>query len=109
MKEIGRSIVANPNIIEDELDVYLKYTGAKTSNAQATHTTEAQRRSREPYLSGILLRAADWNRADWRLLQGLKNDSLKEESTFTVTMGEELAMINNNSATESTPQVTNGY
>ena len=47
VEEIGGSIGDDPNLVEDKLTAYLKDIGVDASNAQSTHTTEAQRQERE--------------------------------------------------------------
>ena len=95
VEEICRSIGVDQKIVEDELADYLKDIGADVYNAQAAHTTEAQRSNQERYLAVILLSVVNHNRAEGHLLQELKNNALKGQSKFTGTLEEALSTINN--------------
>ena len=94
VEEIGGSIGADPNLTEDEIATYLKETGVDEDNARTIHTTEAKKRDREHYLAVILLNAAYHNQTGGQLIQELKNDALKGQSTFTGTLAEVLAILN---------------
>ena len=86
MEEIGGSIGSEPKLIEDEIDTYLKEIGVDAANVRLIHTTEAKKRSQERYLAVIMLSEADRNRDGGRLLQELKNEALKGQYAFPVTM-----------------------
>ena len=109
VEEIYGSIGSDPNLIKDELDAYLKEIGVDASNSQASHTTWAQSQTGEKYISIILLSAADSNWSGGRLLQELKNYTLKGKFTFPGTLVEALVMLNDYSATASMLRSTDGY
>ena len=109
LEEIGGSIGAEPKIFEYELYAYLKDIRVETSHYQAPHTTESQMQAREGYLAAILLSAEDFNQVGGRLIQELKNDAFKGQSIFTSKLAYLLVVINDYSATASTPRSTNGY
>ena len=94
VEEIGGSIGANPKLIEDELTKSVKEIGVDAANYKTIHTTEAKKQAQERYLAVILLSVRDRNQNRGRLLQLLKNGSLKDQYAFPVTLSEALEIIN---------------
>ena len=109
VEEIIRSVEFDRNLMEDKVSAYLKDILVSPSYAKTVHTTKAHRLSREQYLSVILLCVAYRGQSNGRLLQELKNDALKGQSTFPATMAEALAMINDYSDLDPTPRLIYGY
>ena len=109
MEEIGGSIGADPKLIDDELDTYLKEIVVYAPNARTIHTTEAKKRVRDYYLGIILFSAADRNETRGRPLQDLKNDSFKGQSIFPGITAEAFVILNDYSDTASTLWATDRY
>ena len=109
VEEIGVAVGVDAKLVEDELSTYLKGIAVIPTNAEASHIIKARRQSQERYLTVILLCVEDHSQSGGRLLQKLKNDSLKGHPTFTATLAKSLSMINDYSALSPTSCLTDGY